>query len=80
MNHPLAICQFDFNLKTVIKSKFSTLSKVINCVGVQTFEHSELKFTNVEMLKFHIHLCSKINNRLQTYWAHNTTDNAQGAN
>ena len=58
MNHPLAICQFDFNLKIVIKSKFSTLSKSwdikpINCVGVQTFEHSELKFTNVRMLKFH---------------------------
>ena len=28
----------------------------INCVGIQTFEHSELKFKNVSMLKFHIHL------------------------
>ena len=52
MNHPLAICQFDFNLKIVIKSKFGTLSKElgykpINCMGVQTFEHSQLKLTNV---------------------------------
>ena len=36
-------------------------TKPINCVGVQTFEHSELKFTNVRMLKFHIRLCSTIN-------------------
>ena len=35
----------DFNLKIVII--FGTLSntKPINCVGVQTFEHSKLKFT-----------------------------------
>ena len=42
----------DFNLKIIIKSKFRALSKklgykTINCVGVQTFEHSELKITNV---------------------------------
>ena len=41
MNHPLAICQFDFSLKIVIKSKYGTLSKElgykpIDCVGVQT--------------------------------------------
>ena len=41
MNHPLAICQFDFSLKIIIKSKYGTLSKElgykpINCVGVQT--------------------------------------------
>ena len=39
----------DFILKIVIKSKFRTLSKSldakpINCVGVQTLEHSELMF------------------------------------
>ena len=46
MNHPLAI------YKIVIKSKLvpyqkSWDTKPINCVGVQTFEHSALKFTNV---------------------------------
>ena len=60
MNHPLAICQFDFNLKIVdlIPYQKSWNIKPINCVGVQTFKHSELKFTNVQMLKFHIRLCS----------------------
>ena len=63
MNHILSI---DFNLKIVIKSKFHTLSKKLgykthyNCVGVQTFEHSELKITNVRMLKFHICLCPSV--------------------
>ena len=39
----------------------------INCVGVQTFEHSELKFTNVRMLKFHIRLCSSCQTPLRGY-------------
>ena len=34
MNHPLAICQFDFNLKIVIKSKYGTLSKEL---GYKTY-------------------------------------------
>ena len=57
MNHPLAICQFDFTLKLSLKVNLvpyqkSWDTKPINCVGVQTFEHSKLKFTkclNVEI-------------------------------
>ena len=29
-------------------------------MGVETFEHSELKFKNVRMLKFHIRLCTNM--------------------
>ena len=39
----------DFNLTIVSVSK-------THCVGVQTFKHSELKFKNIQMLKFHISL------------------------
>ena len=39
----------DFNLTIVSVSK-------THCVGVQTFEHSKLKFKNIRMLKFHISL------------------------
>ena len=36
MNHPLAICQFDFNLKIVNLAPYqkSWDTKPINCVGV----------------------------------------------
>ena len=49
----------DFNLKIIIKSKFRTLSKswVTKPLIVWVFKHSELKITNVRMLKFHIRLC-----------------------
>ena len=63
MNHPLAICQLTLTLKLSLKINLvpygkSWDTKPINCVGVQIFKHSELKFTNVRMLKFHICLCS----------------------
>ena len=50
MNHPLAICQLHYHKSWGTKS--------INCVGVQMFKPSELKITNIRMLKFHIRLCS----------------------
>ena len=56
--------QLTFNLKISLKVNLVTYQKSldtepIKCVGVQIFENSELKFTNVRMLKFHIRLCSK---------------------
>ena len=64
--HLLANC----NLKIVIKYKL-VHQKSINCVGVETFEHSELKFKNVRTLKLtfvyaldliHIKFCDKLTN------------------
>ena len=64
--HPLAICLLTLTLKLSLKVSLVPYQKIwdakpINCVGVQTFEHSELKFTNVRMLKFHIRLCLNYN-------------------
>ena len=46
---------FDFDLKIVINChKLSWLvdQKLINCVSIQTFKHSVLKFKNFRMFKF----------------------------
>ena len=56
--HHLVIHQLSLKVNLVHKSLDT---EPINCVGVQIFEHSELKFTNVRMLKFHIRLCSRMN-------------------
>ena len=52
--HHLIIRQLTLTIKIVNKSEFGTLSKSlgtepINSVGVQIFEHSELKCMNVEI-------------------------------
>ena len=50
------LCTFSYLSTYFGTSSKSCNTKPINCVGVQTFEHLELKFTNVRMLKFHIRL------------------------
>ena len=64
----------DFNnLKIVTNSKFGNKLVPDQKVGKQNplivwvFKHSELKFTNIPMLKFHIRLCLTPNTKQSVY-------------
>ena len=56
--HPLA-CSLISN-KIVIKSVHKLVHQKAHCAGVQKLNYLELEVKNVQMMKFYIHLCTKL--------------------